>query len=461
MTRSHAGAQRGRTRRRHRIASITGLVALLGAALVTVAAPAHAFSPCADPNFCPVANDDNYTVAFATTLKVDAAQGLLANDLGTPGTHVLTDSFDTSNVSDFGNATVHVNADGSFTYTPNPTAFGGPFSGDDSFEYTIANTGDTSEDFATVYIHVPGIARNDTYGTGINHTLTVPDPGVFANDTGLDPTSVDIPFNSLHGSLSDDGNGGFVYTPNTGFIGTDSFQYSAWDYDSDNIYSATVTIFVDGTPPTASMLPLPPVTLSTTVVPKWSGTDDQGIANYDTQYQIAAWNAGFGPWTAWRSATTATSAPFTGTYGRTFCFRARARDHAGNVSPFTAPRCTSVPLRARSLVYSSRWIRQANAAFFSGEAFNTIYKGQTAIRTFIQAKRMWLVASKCAACGTLQVRWNNVVLGNVNLASPTTVHHALIPIAAFTTPRAGTLQLYVTSPNGKLVIIEGLAILRV
>jgi hypothetical protein len=73
---------------------------------------------------------------------------------------------------------------------------------------------------------------------------------------------------------------------------------------------------------------------------------------------------------------------------------------------------------------------------------------------------MWLVATKCATCGTVQVRWNNVTIANVNLASPGTVRHALVPIAAFPTPKAGTLRLYVTSPNGKSVIIEGLAVLR-
>jgi hypothetical protein len=73
---------------------------------------------------------------------------------------------------------------------------------------------------------------------------------------------------------------------------------------------------------------------------------------------------------------------------------------------------------------------------------------------------MWLIATKCASCGSLQVRWNNVVIGNVSLVSPTTVHHVLIPIAAWTAPKAGTLRVYVTSPSGRSVIVEGLAALR-
>jgi hypothetical protein len=60
----------------------------------------------------------------------------------------------------------------------------------------------------------------------------------------------------------------------------------------------------------------------------------------------------------------------------------------------------------------------------------------------------------------LQIRWNNVVIKSVSLASATTVHKKLIPIAAFLAPRTGTLGMYVTSPNGRIVKIEGLAILR-
>src|SRR4051794_39272938 len=157
MNRSHAGAERGRTRRRHRCASITGLVALLGALLITVAAPARALTPCSDPNLCPLANEDNYQTNFNVKLTVPAATGLLANDQGPVSTHVSTAPGDTDTES-WNGAKVVVKSDGSFTYTPDPDPLNA-FSGIDSFDYTIVNAaGDF--DFNTAYITVIPVVRD-------------------------------------------------------------------------------------------------------------------------------------------------------------------------------------------------------------------------------------------------------------------------------------------------------------
>lgn len=461
MTRSHAGAPRGRSRRRQRFASITGLIALLSAVLVVSAAPARALSACTNTDpYCPVANEDDYTINFGTKLVVAAAQGLLANDHGPASTHVSTAPADTDTTS-WNNAKVTVKADGSFTYTPDPDPTNA-FSGVDSFDYTIIDAvGDS--DFNTAYITVNPVVRPDTYTAKPNPApLIVGDPGVLANDGGIDPDSLVFPTESVHGgTISDAGQGAFVYTPFPGFQGIDSFQYTGTDLDFDpETYTGTVTIYVDATPPSAGTSAPGVVTWSTKVPFTWSATDSSGIATYDTQYNIAVWNAPFTGWRAWKTATTTTSATLAGTYGRTFCFRVRAKDRAGNYSPFTAQRCTSVPVRALSLAYSARWTRPLNAAYWTGEAFTTNLAGQNATLANVQAQHMWLVATKCPSCGALQVRWNNVVIGGVNLAAPTTQHHVLIPIAAWAAPKAGTLRFYVTSPNGKPVIIEGLAVLR-
>jgi hypothetical protein len=435
----------------------------MSALVVTVAAPARALSACTDPTFCPVANEDDYQINFGAKLTVDAAHGLLANDEGPPLTHVSTLVGDTDTES-LNFATVSVKSDGSFTYTPDPS---NPFSGLDSFDYLIYDSPGSNGDFDfnTVYINVVPVVRDDVYTVHSDQVLTVNEPGVLANDGGIDPDSLVLDGSSLQGGTVEDSLGGaFVYTPPAGFSGTDSFTYTGNDLDFDpDPYTGTVTIKVDGTPPAVTMsAPAAAVTLSTKVGAAWSATDTggSGVANYDVQDAIAPWNAGFAAWTAFRSATSAASGTLSGTYGRTFCFRTRARDRVGNVSAFTASYCTSVPLRARSLAYSKLWSRKANAVYFSGEAVVTTSKGQNANRTGVSGKRMWLVATKCATCGAVQVRFNNVVIANVNLASAVTVRHALIPIAAFPAVRAGTLALFVTSPTGKSVIIEGLAVLR-
>jgi len=93
-------------------------------------------------NVPPAAANDSYTVVQGQTLNV-AAPGVLANDTsftGNPLTAIL--------VTNPANGTLALNANGSFTYTPNAA-----FVGTDSFTYQ-ANDGIASSNVATVNISV-------------------------------------------------------------------------------------------------------------------------------------------------------------------------------------------------------------------------------------------------------------------------------------------------------------------
>ncbi len=78
----------------------------------------------------------------------------------------------------------------------------------------------------------PGVvvAGNDAYTVFRNQPLTVPAPGVFANDL---PEAIGAPLTlalvapPARGTLALSPDGGFVYTPNNGYIGNDSFTYRA------------------------------------------------------------------------------------------------------------------------------------------------------------------------------------------------------------------------------------------
>jgi hypothetical protein len=100
----------------------------------------------------PIAVNDTYNVVGNVRIQPNAAQGLLANDRDpdTGNNTGLTASGPTTGPSN-GQATV--NADGSFSYNPNPG-----FTGTDSFTYTISDG--TKTDTATATLEV-GLATHD------------------------------------------------------------------------------------------------------------------------------------------------------------------------------------------------------------------------------------------------------------------------------------------------------------
>jgi Bacterial Ig domain len=428
--------------------------------LGTAAPASAAFSSCGSASIdcLPGASADTYNAVFNQKLVVAAAQGVLVNDSGPNGTEVDVDDSDTLT---YGGATINwtpVNGvyTGGFTYTP-----GSPFSGIDSFTYAIQDTiGDI--DFAMVTMNVPAVVKDDTYYISVNQHLTVGGSGVLVNDIAVEPASLVLDSTTAqNGTLSDDGSGSFDYIPSQNFEGTDTFSYTVYDLDSDNSYDGTVTIHVDSTPPTVSVTSPSTVTLGLTVPVNWHGSDaNSGIQSYDLTKNVAGPGGGFGGATSWRSQTTTTSGTIAGTFGNTYCFAARARDRAGNTSKWFPPRCTAIPLRVASLKFSSGWSSVSSSGYFGGSARRTATKGARMSRGNLQARHLYLIATMCSRCGTVQVRFNNIVKANINLYRSQTANKRVIPIASWSTLQNGTVTVIVTSPTGKVVIIEGLGVLH-
>jgi len=198
----------------------------------------------------PVGTPDHYAVPGGKVLSI-AAPGFLANDVdlnGEPLTAVsIQDNVDHGTLAAF--------ADGSFTYTPNAG-----FVGTDSFAYRMRDASNNFSDPVVVTIDVlPGSNRTpigtpDVYAMLAGTTLSVAAAGFLTNDIDLDGetiTAVSIQDNVDHGALAAFADGSFTYTPNPGFVGTDSFAYRMRDASNNFSDPVTVTIQVSegGRPP--------------------------------------------------------------------------------------------------------------------------------------------------------------------------------------------------------------------
>ncbi len=168
---------------------------------------------------------DSYSVDEEMDLTVDAANGVLDNDVDDIGT--LTASL----VSQPANGTVSFNSDGSFTYSPNSDFFG-----EDSFTYQTTDGVDDSN-VAKVTIDVANVndavvPAADSYTTSEDVILEVAvDAGVLANDQDADGDTLTATIAVLpaNGSVSLAADGAFIYTPDAEFHGSDSFTYTVSD----------------------------------------------------------------------------------------------------------------------------------------------------------------------------------------------------------------------------------------
>jgi VCBS repeat-containing protein len=185
----------------------------------------------------PVANPDSYSTVGNSTLVINTSQGVLANDTDAEG-----DALTAVLVNGPAHGQLHLNPNGSFSYTP-AAGYRGP----DSFTYAARDV-DGSSNPATVSIQV-GIrptAIPAAYTTTGDSTLNVPAAqGVLVGDTDAegDPLTAVLVNGPGHGQLTLSADGSFSYTPAAGFRGADTFTYAARDVDGPSA-PATVTITV-------------------------------------------------------------------------------------------------------------------------------------------------------------------------------------------------------------------------
>ena len=196
----------------------------------------------------PVAVSDSYTIAHDQILSTalngyGIAVGVLANDTDADG-----DAMTATLVAGVAHGTLTFNPDGTFVYIPSAG-----FSGTDTFTYQVSDGLLTSSvTTATITVTEPApVAVNDSYTMAHDRSLTAVVPGyggtlgVLSNDTDADSDKLTatIVANVQNGTLSFNSDGSFVYTPNAGYWGTDSFTYQVSDgLLTSNVATATITV---------------------------------------------------------------------------------------------------------------------------------------------------------------------------------------------------------------------------
>ncbi|MFZ0664978.1 MAG: Ig-like domain-containing protein [Acidimicrobiales bacterium] len=168
--------------------------------------------------------------------------------------------------------------DGGFTYTPDSG-----FTGSDSFQFVLSDTDGNVSAPATVTVDVTAVtAQPDTYYIDSGQALSVPAGILQTGATDADGSatcctaSLAAPASDGTVSVDSNGDGGFTYTPDNGFAGTDTFTYTLTD-SSGNVSAptpvtmtvsnpaATTTTIVETDPPAASTST--PVTIAAQVAP--------------------------------------------------------------------------------------------------------------------------------------------------------------------------------------------------
>jgi hypothetical protein len=218
----------------------------------------------------------------------------------------------------------------------------------------------------------------------------------------------------------------------------------------------------DNGAPKASIAGLPAVQAGKTFTVGWKASDKwSGIKNFDVLRAQASSGGAMSKFKPWKTKTRAPGVTMTGDAGKSYCFRVRARDTAGNLSKYSSARCTAVPIDDRSLQRSGSWSNKPGASSFAGTVSRSSAKGASLSKNNVKARSIVLLATRCDGCGNASVSWNGKVLKQVSLNSPSglTLESQRMAIETFGRVKSGNIKIKVTS-TGKRVDIDGIALTR-
>ena len=209
------------------------------------------------PPTAPIASPDSFNTPQDSPLSVPAP-GVLSNDTLNGATIASYGANSGTEQTSLGTATpsarggsVVLNAAGGFNYNPAPG-----LAGTDTFKYVLTNSAGSSTTTVTIVIATPPVASPDSFNTTPGTPLSVPAPGVLANDTlngatiasygtstGTEQTSIGVSTATAQGgTVSLNADGSFSYNPVASFTGNDTFKYVIKNAGGSS--TATVTIAV-------------------------------------------------------------------------------------------------------------------------------------------------------------------------------------------------------------------------
>ncbi|NNJ56155.1 MAG: tandem-95 repeat protein, partial [Bacteroidia bacterium] len=189
-----------------------------------------------------IANNDHYIITKDSTIS----NTVLGNDYDPDGDAMTVN---TTPLVDVANGSLTLNANGTFTYTPNTG-----FTGNDIFVYQVCDNSTSSICVtATVVIEVlskeeicncPPVALDDFVitegGIPVSGELTTNDYDLDSDTITLNTTPISAPSN---GSIAINTDGTYTYTPNSGFVGTDQMVYEISDTSTPQL-SAQATLYI-------------------------------------------------------------------------------------------------------------------------------------------------------------------------------------------------------------------------
>ena len=218
--------------------------------------------------------------------------------------------------------------------------------------------------------------------------------------------------------------------------------------DGDRTRAMTAIVRVDSDAPTLGVPTLAPLKSSTfqttylTARARWPAAADatSGVTGYQ-----AGWSVDGGSWKTQTLGSSVRSLDRTFSTGRTYAFRVRARDAAGNWSPWMTQEGFRIAVAqdtSPSIVRTGKWGTSTVSSWSKGTALYSRTKGSTLSRTLTGRAIAW-VAAFGPTRGKARVYVDNVLATTVDLHRSSRSYRRIVFSKAWATSGTRTIRIEV------------------
>jgi hypothetical protein len=188
--------------------------------------------------------------------------------------------------------------------------------------------------------------------------------------------------------------------------------------------------------------------------------DDPKSLLYDVRYRISTPRTGFGSYVRPKALQGITADPLTikAAPGEQWCIGVRAYDAEGRTSPWTADRCTTIPVDDGGLKQvTDGWSDVSSTSAFLSTVTRTSLSGQTLRLYNVTAHRVVLLVTMCPRCGPVAIYIDNQLYAVQSTYASKITYKALLKPIVF--PQR-EVTISIRSVKDKPVLIDGIAVAR-
>jgi hypothetical protein len=193
------------------------------------------------------------------------------------------------------------------------------------------------------------------------------------------------------------------------------------------------------------------------------GAPTDYVVQYATRRKNASGDWVNGPWLLWKSVSAATqSGKFTGSPGKTYLFRAKAKYAGGATSDYSEIATSVVPYDDRSsrLTFSPGWTTSTPGGRFLGTLTGATAAGM-AMSIETPARAFTLIGDECPSCGQFKVLIDGHLVTTVDTQRNSTATRRALFTKEFSATKKHTLRIVTKGTTGHpKVAIDAVAVER-